>query len=104
MHCLSLNVFFTCVVELGKRFFPRCSAVLNKIMDRDDYPEIAQLGNVSLEDCPLKRQRRMEIEQVLSKAFTEDKEEFDHTINLSSSSSSSSVGMMRTNGKFTFRN
>ncbi|KAI3447151.1 hypothetical protein Pfo_003816 [Paulownia fortunei] len=90
-------------VELGKRFFPRCSAVLNKIMDRNDYPEIAQVGNDSLEDCPLKRQRRMEIEEVLSKAFTEDKEEFDRTINLSSSSSSSSVGMMRPNGKLTFK-
>ncbi|KAK4391810.1 BTB/POZ domain and ankyrin repeat-containing protein NPR1 [Sesamum angolense] len=77
-------------VELGKRFFPRCSSVLNKIMDRDDYPEIAGLGNGSLDECPLKRQRRMEIEEILSKAFTEDKEEFDRTINLSSSSSSSS--------------
>ncbi|PIM99766.1 hypothetical protein CDL12_27737 [Handroanthus impetiginosus] len=91
-------------VELGKRFFPRCSAVLNEIMDREDYPEIAQMGNGSFEDCPLKRQRRMEIEEVLSKAFTEDKEELDHTINLSSSSSSSSVGMMRPNGKLTFKN
>ncbi|KAL0426880.1 UNVERIFIED_CONTAM: BTB/POZ domain and ankyrin repeat-containing protein NPR1 [Sesamum latifolium] len=89
-------------VELGKRFFPRCSSVLNKIMDRDDYPEIAGLGNGSLDECPLKRQRRMEIEEILSKAFTEDKEEFDRTINLSSSSSSSSVGMMRPNGNHTF--
>ncbi|KAL0333760.1 UNVERIFIED_CONTAM: BTB/POZ domain and ankyrin repeat-containing protein NPR1 [Sesamum angustifolium] len=91
-------------VELGKRFFPRCSSVLNKIMDRDDYPEIAGLGNGSLDECPLKRQRRMEIEEILSKAFTEDKEEFDRTINLSSSSSSSSVGMMRPNGNLTFTN
>ncbi|XP_011078003.1 BTB/POZ domain and ankyrin repeat-containing protein NPR1 isoform X2 [Sesamum indicum] len=91
-------------VELGKRFFPHCSSVLNKIMDRDDYPEIAGLGNGSLDECPLKRQRRTEIEEILSKAFTEDKEEFDRTINLSSSSSSSSVGMMKPNGNLTFTN
>ncbi|KAL6496518.1 hypothetical protein OROGR_029776 [Orobanche gracilis] len=87
-------------VELGKRFFPRCSAVLNKIMDRDDYPELAQNGK----DCPLKRQRRMEIEEILSKAFSEDKEEFDRTINFSSSSSSSSVGMIIPNGNVNFKN
>ncbi|KAL7133193.1 hypothetical protein ABFS83_12G123800 [Erythranthe nasuta] len=91
-------------VELGKRFFPRCSAVLNKIMDRDDYPDIAQMGNGSPEECPLKRQRRMEIEEVLTKAFTEDKEEIDRTINLSPSSSSSSVGIMRPNGMLPFKN
>ncbi|GER36006.1 regulatory protein NPR1 [Striga asiatica] len=92
-------------VELGKRFFPRCSAVLNKIMDRDDYPEIAQLGNDSVEDCPMKRQRRMEIEEVLSKAFSEDKEEFGRTINFSSPSSSSSMGIIRPpNGKLNFMN
>ncbi|KAL2501251.1 NPR1/NIM1-like [Forsythia ovata] len=31
-------------VELGERIFPRCSAILNKIMDIDDDYEIAQLG------------------------------------------------------------
>ncbi|XP_051114178.1 BTB/POZ domain and ankyrin repeat-containing protein NPR1-like isoform X2 [Andrographis paniculata] len=76
-------------VELGKRFFPRCSAVLNKIMDREDYTEIAQQGNGSVNDCPLKRQRRQELEEVLSKAYTEDKEELDRATNLTSSSSSS---------------
>ncbi|XP_042065912.1 BTB/POZ domain and ankyrin repeat-containing protein NPR1-like isoform X1 [Salvia splendens] len=78
-------------VELGKRFFPRCSAVLNKIMDRDDYPEIAKLGNGVPDDCPLKKKQRMEIEEVLNKAYSEDKEEFNRTMNLSSSSSPSAV-------------
>ncbi|KAH6761686.1 regulatory protein [Perilla frutescens var. hirtella] len=90
-------------VELGKRFFPRCSSVLNKIMDRDDYSEIAQMGNGFPDDCPLKKQRRMEIDEVLSKAFTEDKEELDRTMNLSSSSSSSSVGILRPNGTLPFK-
>ncbi|KAL3825299.1 hypothetical protein ACJIZ3_021328 [Penstemon smallii] len=90
-------------VELGRRFFPRCSSMLNKIMDGDDYRDIAQMGNGFVEDSPLKRQRRMELEQVLSKAFTEDKEEFDRSVNLSSSSSSSSMGVMTPNGKLLFR-
>ncbi|KAL1563326.1 BTB/POZ domain and ankyrin repeat-containing protein NPR1-like [Salvia divinorum] len=85
-------------VELGKRFFPRCSAVLNKIMDRDDYPEIAKLGNGVPDDCPLKKKRRMEIEEVLSKAYSEDKEEFNRTMNISSSSSSPPAGILRPNG------
>ncbi|KAK4479059.1 hypothetical protein RD792_014570 [Penstemon davidsonii] len=90
-------------VELGRRFFPRCSSVLNKIMDGDDYRDIAQMGNGFVEDSPLKRQRRMELEQVLSKAFTEDKEEFDRSVNLSSSSSSSSMGVLTPNAKLLFR-
>lgn len=100
---LSIDSFILGVVELGKRFFPRCSAVLNKIMDRDDYPEIARLGNGFPDDCPLKKQRRMEIEEVLNKAFTEDKEEFDRSMNISSSSSSSSVGILRPNGTLPFK-
>ncbi|KAK4479062.1 hypothetical protein RD792_014573 [Penstemon davidsonii] len=90
-------------VELGRRFFPRCSSVLNKIMDGDDYRDIAQMGNGFVEDSPSKRQRRMELEQVLSKAFTEDKEEFDRSVNLSSSSSSSSMGVLTPNAKLLFR-
>ncbi|XP_075489590.1 BTB/POZ domain and ankyrin repeat-containing protein NPR1-like [Primulina tabacum] len=90
-------------VELGKRFFPRCSAILNKIMDGDDFPEIARLQIDPHEECPSKKQKRMEIEEDFSKAFTEDKEEFDHTINFSSSSSSSSIGLTKPNGKLTFR-
>lgn len=97
-------IFYVGAVELGKCFFPRCSAVLNKIMDRDDYPEIAQLGNGFPDDCPSKKQRRMEIEEVLSKAFSEDKEEFDRTMNISSSSSSSSsAGILRPNGTLPFK-
>lgn len=104
MNAVNLCVDPLCIlgaVELGKRFFPRCSAVLNKIMDRNDYPEIARLGNGFPDDCPLKKQRRMEIEEVLTKAFTEDKEEFDRTMNISSSSSS--VGILRPNGTLPFK-
>ncbi|XAR53450.1 hypothetical protein NMG60_11022004 [Bertholletia excelsa] len=90
-------------VELGKRFFPRCSEVLNKIMDADDLSELAYIENETAEERQLKKQRYMELQDVLSKAFNEDKEEFGRSINISSSSSSTSMGMARNNGKTTFR-
>ncbi|XAR67149.1 hypothetical protein NMG60_11013598 [Bertholletia excelsa] len=90
-------------VELGKRFFPRCSDVLNKIMDTEDLSDLAHLENETPEDRQLKRQRFMEIQQVLTKAFTEDKEEFDRSNNLQSSSSSTSMAVGRPAGKLTFK-
>nr|XP_010915286.1 BTB/POZ domain and ankyrin repeat-containing protein NPR1 isoform X1 [Elaeis guineensis] len=71
-------------VELGKRFFPRCSEVLNKIMD-DDYSEFTSLGQDASEE---KRKRYRELQDVLTKAFSEDKEEFDRSAISSSSSTS----------------
>lgn len=89
MHC-------KLAVELGKRFFPRCSEVLNKIMDADDLSEIAYMGNDTVEERQLKKQRYMELQEILSKAFTEDKEEFAKT-NMSSSCSSTSKGVDKPN-------
>uniref|UniRef100_A0A6N2MNH6 BTB domain-containing protein n=1 Tax=Salix viminalis TaxID=40686 RepID=A0A6N2MNH6_SALVM len=85
-------------VELGKRFFPRCSEVLNKIMDADDLSQIACLGNDSPEERLLKRQRYHELQEVLSKAFNEDKQDFDRSV-ISSSSSTQSIATARSNGK-----
>uniref|UniRef100_A0A5B7BHM4 Putative NPR1 n=1 Tax=Davidia involucrata TaxID=16924 RepID=A0A5B7BHM4_DAVIN len=92
-------------VELGKRFFPRCSDVLNKIMDADELSELAYLGKDTPEERQLKKQRYIELQEVLSKAFNEDKEEFDRSksTNISSSSSSTSIGVVRPNGKLTFK-
>lgn len=70
-------------VELGKHFFPRCSAVLNKIMD-DDLPEI------TLEEQRVKRKRYDELKTVVSEAFSKDKADIEKS-GMSSSSSSSSV-------------
>lgn len=70
-------------VELGKHFFPRCSAVLNKIMD-DDLPEI------TLEEQRVKRKRYDELKNVVSEAFSKDKADIEKS-GMSSSSSSSSV-------------
>lgn len=72
-------------------------------MDRDDYPEITQLGRDDPDDCPLKKKQRMEIEEVISKAYTEDKEEFDRTMNISSSPSTSSTGISKPNGTLPFK-
>ncbi|KAF8109749.1 hypothetical protein N665_0092s0021 [Sinapis alba] len=76
-------------VELGKRFFPRCSAVLDQIMDCDDLTELA-CGEGDTPDKRLqKKQRYMEIQETVKKAFTEDKEEQGNS-SLSASSSSTS--------------
>lgn len=89
-------------MELGKRFFPRCSEVLNKIMDADDLSQLAYLGNDTPEERLVKRRRNMELQEVLSKAFSEDKEEFDRS-GISSSSSSTSIGVVKPNGKLTLK-
>ncbi|KAH9625966.1 hypothetical protein KSS87_022366 [Heliosperma pusillum] len=78
-------------VELGKRFFPRCSNVLNKIMDAEDLSQLAYLGNDTPEERIRKRKRYVELQDALTKAFTEDKEEFDRST-LSSSASSTLFG------------
>lgn len=83
-------------MELGKRFFPRCSEVLNKIMDADDLSQLACMGRDSPEDRQVKRRRYAELQEVLNKVFHEDKEEFDKS-GMSSSSSSTSIGMPRAN-------
>ncbi|WOK96996.1 BTB/POZ domain and ankyrin repeat-containing protein NPR1 [Canna indica] len=77
-------------VECGKRFFPRCSSVIDKLMD-DDITELTGLGRHSSEE---RRRRFLELQDVVSKAFSEDKEENDRS-GLSSSSSSTSVGVPR---------
>ncbi|KAF2302711.1 hypothetical protein GH714_001346 [Hevea brasiliensis] len=61
-------------VELGKRFFPKCSEVLNRIMDADDLSQLAYLGNDTPEERLQKKRRYMELQEVLTKAFTEDKQ------------------------------
>lgn len=81
-------------VELGKHFFPRCSEVLNKIMD-DDLPVI------SLEEQRVKRKRYDELRSVVSEAFSKDKADFEKS-GMSSSSSSSSVrdGLRHKNNRY----
>lgn len=79
-------------MELGKLFFPRCSEILSKIMDADDISELACLENDNPEDRLLKKQRYIELQEVIKKAFDEDKEEFDRSAMSFSASTSSGVG------------
>lgn len=72
-------------------------------MDADDLSEIAYMGNDTPEERQLKKQRYMELQEVLTKAFSEDKQEFDRNNYLPSSSSSTSMGIMKSNMKLTFR-
>ncbi|KAF2285129.1 hypothetical protein GH714_038752 [Hevea brasiliensis] len=71
--------------------------VLNRIMDADDLSQLANLGNDTPEERLQKRKRYMELQVVLGKAFTEDKQEFDRST--ISSSSSKSIGAVRSNCK-----
>ena len=68
---------FAWAVELGKRNFPRCSEVLNKIVDAEDLTDLAYQGDGTPEVRLLKKQRYMELQDDLRKAFTEDKEELN---------------------------
>ncbi|PAN32730.1 hypothetical protein PAHAL_5G508000 [Panicum hallii] len=77
-------------VELGKRFFPRCSKELDQIMD--DETELASLGG---ETSTEKKRRFHDLQDVLQKAFSEDKEENDRSARSSSSSSTTSMGAVR---------
>ncbi|KAH9623493.1 hypothetical protein KSS87_005753 [Heliosperma pusillum] len=87
-------------VELGKRYFPRCSDVLNKIMDAEDLSQLADFSNDTPEERIRKKRRYDELQDALTKAFTEDKEEFDRST-LSSSSSSTPIG--KAHGRLNFK-
>ncbi|XP_038987172.1 BTB/POZ domain and ankyrin repeat-containing protein NPR1-like [Phoenix dactylifera] len=58
-------------VELGMRFFPRCSRVLNKIVD-DDLSEFAGLEHITSEE---RKRRYLELQDEMMKAFSQDREE-----------------------------
>ncbi|XP_010545358.1 PREDICTED: regulatory protein NPR1 [Tarenaya hassleriana] len=91
-------------VELGKCYFPRCSAVLDQIMDAEDLSQLACIENDTIEERLQKKQRYMELQDALGKAFNEDKENFDKSsITSSSSSTSKSTASRGLNGKLTQR-
>ncbi|KAL8243053.1 hypothetical protein R6Q59_013355 [Mikania micrantha] len=85
-------------VELGKRFFPRCSEVLNKIIDTEAH----NVKNTP-EERESKKQKYLQVQETLNKAFNEDKEEFDKSYAISSSSSSTSGVVNPQTVPFTFQ-
>lgn len=74
-------------VELGRRYFPHCSQVLDKFME-DDLPDLFYLEKGSLDEQKFKRSRFVELKGEVQRAFNKDKAEL-HRCGLSSSSSSS---------------
>ncbi|MQM20787.1 hypothetical protein Taro_053815 [Colocasia esculenta] len=78
----------TKTVELGRRYFPNCSQVLDKFME-DDHTDFFFLERGTPDEQKLKRTRFIELKDDVHKAFTKDKAESGRS-GLSSSSSSSS--------------
>ncbi|KAK8649536.1 hypothetical protein V6N13_130263 [Hibiscus sabdariffa] len=78
-------------VEMGRRYFPHCSEVLDKFME-DDLSDLFYLEHGSLEEQKLKRSRFRELKEDVQKAFNKDKAEFNRNGLTSSSTSSMKDG------------
>ncbi|XP_061956642.1 BTB/POZ domain and ankyrin repeat-containing protein NPR1-like [Populus nigra] len=79
----------TKTVEMGRRYFPNCSEVLDKFME-DDLPDLFFLEKGTPDEQRIKRTRFMELKEDVQKAFNKDKAVINRSV-LSSSSSSSSL-------------
>lgn len=75
-------------VEMGQRYFPLCSEVLDKFME-DDLQDLFFLENGTKEEQRVKRMRFIELKDDVQKAFTRDKAEISRSGLCSSSFSSS---------------
>ncbi|KAL9453001.1 hypothetical protein AB3S75_008738 [Citrus x aurantiifolia] len=75
-------------VEMGQRYFPLCSEVLDKFME-DDLQDFCFLENGTKEEQRVKRMRFIELKDDVQKAFTRDKAEISRSGLCSLSSSSS---------------
>eukprot|EP00262_Sarcandra_glabra_P016735 TRINITY_DN5553_c0_g1_i1.p1 TRINITY_DN5553_c0_g1~~TRINITY_DN5553_c0_g1_i1.p1 ORF type:complete len:588 (+),score=111.42 TRINITY_DN5553_c0_g1_i1:989-2752(+) len=80
----------TKTVEMGRRYFPHCSKVLDKFME-DDLPDLFYLQKGTPDEQKIKRMRFCELKEDVQKAFNKDKAEFRRSGLSSSSSSSSSL-------------
>uniref|UniRef100_A0A5B6ZVT3 Putative regulatory protein NPR3-like isoform X2 n=1 Tax=Davidia involucrata TaxID=16924 RepID=A0A5B6ZVT3_DAVIN len=76
-------------VELGRRYFPHCSQVLDKFME-DDLSDLFYLEMGTPEEQRIKRMRFTELKEDVQKAFNKDKAEL-HRSGFSSASSSYSL-------------
>ncbi|XP_057970505.1 BTB/POZ domain and ankyrin repeat-containing protein NPR1-like [Malania oleifera] len=83
-------------VEMGGRYFPHCSQVLDKFME-DDLPDLFYLEKGTPDEQRIKRMRFMELKEDVQRAFNKDKAEIDRS-GLSSSSSSSSFKRCKLQG------
>ncbi|KAF2586178.1 hypothetical protein F2Q70_00035121 [Brassica cretica] len=99
--CLTdLVVLLFLPVEFGKRFFPRCSKVLDDIVDSEDLTILALVEEDTPEQRQQKRQRFMEIQEIVQMAFSKDKEDLGKSsLSASSSSTSKLTGKKRSIAK-----
>lgn len=81
-------------VETGRRFFPNCSEVLDKIMLDDWHDESFFLNKGSNEEQEIKKQRFMELKEDLQNAFTKDEAELNR-VGLSCTTSTFKVKRQR---------
>ncbi|KFK36581.1 hypothetical protein AALP_AA4G142100 [Arabis alpina] len=89
-------------VEIGRKFFPRCSAYLNDVMDCKTLIELACEDDTP-ENRLQKKQRYMEIMETVEKTFSEDKKFANSSLTASSSSTSKSPAGRRSKGKLSNR-
>lgn len=77
-------------VEMGRRYFPHCSDVLDKFLEDDEMPDTFFLEEGSPEEQTKKRARFVELREDVQKAFYKDIADQSRSGLTSSSSSSSS--------------
>ncbi|XP_071733867.1 BTB/POZ domain and ankyrin repeat-containing protein NPR1-like [Rutidosis leptorrhynchoides] len=66
-------------VEMGRRYFPHCSEVLDKFME-DDLQDLYDLENGTPEEQQLKKTRFVELKEDVQRAFTKDKAELQSNL------------------------
>lgn len=78
-------------MELGKRFFPRCSGVLDEIMD-DEEGTFGMVWTATAEEQFVRKRRYQELQDIVSKAFSEDKQQNELSPFPAPSSSPAAIG------------
>lgn len=84
-------IWWLLAVELGRRYFPNCSQVLDKFLE-DDLPDGLDqfyLQRGTADEQKVKRMRFCELKEDVLKAFSKDKADSSMFSGLSSSSSCS---------------
>ncbi|KAI3901991.1 hypothetical protein MKX01_040394 [Papaver californicum] len=62
-------------LSVGKRYFPRCNELIDKITGSDVLLEIAGYNSNHPKERVMKRKKFMELQEMFKTAFNQDKEE-----------------------------
>lgn len=89
-------------VRNGRRFFPNCSEVLDRLLE-DDVLDSLMLESGTLEEQRTKKMRYIELKEEVKKAFVKDKAEHNWSSLSSPPSSSSTSAKNSTTPKLTPR-